>query len=90
MIKLKEMIHEDHITEGDDVQKVYDKHMEVLKSGADFIGKIRTGKSWHELEKLVNKSSDSFLKKKFKEFEKARLKTSQAGSMLTLYLNNKR
>lgn len=85
----KSFIKEEDLNEST-VQKVYEKHMEVLKSGVDFIGKVRTGKSWHELENLIKNGNDSFLKKKFKEFESARLKVSQAGSRLTQYLNSKR
>ena len=78
MIKMKKLLEEKV-----DISDISWNHQKLLKVGGDYIHKTRDGKLWYELQDDINKSKNRTLIKYFKEYEKARLKLSQAGSMLT-------
>ena len=82
MIKLKEVLEEKV-----DISDISWNHQKLLKVGGDYIHKTRDGRLWYELEDDINKIKNKILIKYFKEYEKARLKLSQAGSMLTRAFN---
>ena len=78
MIKMKKLLKEKA-----DISDISWNHQKLLKVGSDYIHKARDGRLWYELEDDVKKSKNRTLIRYFKEYEKARLKLSQAGAMLT-------
>ena len=82
MIKLKEILKEKV-----DISDISWNHQKLLKVGSDYIHKARDGKLWYELEDDIKKSKNRTLIRYFKEYEKARLKLSQTGAMLTRAFN---
>ena len=82
MIKMKKLLEEKV-----DISDISWNHQKLLKVGSDYIHKARDGRLWYEIEDDINKSKNRTLIKYFKEYEKARLKLSQAGSMLTRAFN---
>ena len=70
-----------------DISDISYNHQKLLRVGSDYIYKARGGRLWYELEDDIKKSKNRTLIRYFKEYEKARLKLSQAGSMLTRAFN---
>ena len=82
VIKLKDVLEEKV-----DISDISWNHQKLLKVGGDYIHKSRDGRLWYEIENDIKKSKNRTLIKYFKEYEKARLKLSQAGAMLTRAFN---